>query len=150
MDRFEKYEEGKQKIMAEFANFMRSVIERRSRTIVRNYLRGQVRNSGVPIEELDEENGEHCASDLISIPEEEFERVYRMGSISIGINDRTVAKILDELTGRERALLLLGIGLDLSTKELARAMGISAGSAEVMKSRALKKARKAGRRNEED
>ena len=65
------------------------------------------------------------------------------GGFSFGFDSEELAAVLDGLSAKEAEALLLGIGLGLSTKELAESLGIKESSAKVRKAKALAKARRA-------
>ncbi len=137
-------------IMLQFAAYMKAVIMTKTHSVVRAYLAEKERNGNVYIEDLELETADKLLSISDEIIEEEFDFIFESGDTKIGISSSELIDILNSLTPAERKALLLGIGDELSTRDLAIEMNILDKSAVTQKSKALSKARKKAGKNGKD
>lgn len=108
MKRFEDYDPEEQKVMAQFANHMREVVEKRTCNVVRDYAAARDRNSGLCIENLDA-----AGNPELRVTEEEAFGEFHLftrhaGGVGLGLDSEKLVGVLDSLSPREREALLLG------------------------------------------
>ena len=138
MKRFEDYDPEEQKVMAQFANRMREVIEKRTCNVVRDYAAARDRNSGLCIENLDA-----AGNPELRVTEEEAFGEFHLftrhaGGVGLGLDSEKLVGVLDSLSPREREALLLG----MTPAELAESLHVKESSARTQKAKALAKAKR--------
>ena len=142
MKRFEDYDPDEQKVMAQFANHMREVVEKRTCNVVRDYVAARDRNSGLCIENLDA-----AGNPELRVTEEEAFGEFHLftrhaGGVGLGLDSEKLVGVLDSLSPREREALLLGVGLGMTPAELAESLHVKESSARTQKAKALAKAKR--------